>query len=285
MVRSTAGLSRVTGDCSNRKVCAMGGKRWSAEHIEYLISNYPNLNIPLIQILNHLGRNQPAVSKVANQLGLFRDGGVAKHKSFSNPFLVSDFSAMWVLGLWYTDGHVTSRAAMITQKDREILDKAKSIISPSDQPDRVKIFPFSGKTKAWVLQVSSIDMVKYLSECGIEKRKSRTMKFPSWIPFESLSHFARGLWDGDGYIGLDKKNSPIATYACGSEEFIKSFSTLIGSITGVNPTVHKQNSKECYTITVAGKKAKVFLEWVYSGSEDRNRLHRKHLKYSQSCTV
>jgi hypothetical protein len=267
---------------TQRRVVVMGAKRWSKDHIEYIVSNYGDLDIPLRRVLSHLGKSQQAVSQVANRMGLYRDGGAAKRKPFPNPFMRDDPSAMWTLGLWYTDGHVTNKAVTITQKDKGLLEQVKSIIAPYDQQDRVKIFPYCGKSQAWVLKISSVDMVQYLADCGIHQKKSRTMQFPAWLPTESLSHFSRGLWDGDGYIGVGKGNRIQATYSCGSRAFIESFALLVGSITNIVPTIHKQKLYECYTFAVTGRKAHIFLAWMYAGSQETNRLRRKYLVFEQS---
>lgn len=262
----------------------MGGKRWSTEHTEYLMRNYVDTSIPMEEIQRVLGRSQPAISRVANSLGLYRVGkGYVKH--FPNPFSIADASSMWVLGLWFTDGHVTSKEALITQKDRSVLDKAREIVGRNGHIERVRIFPYHGKSDAWVLKVSSVEMVGYLGEYGITRRKSRSMVFPEFTSSLLLPHFVRGLWDGDGYIKRGIDGRLVINYCTGSVNFIESLRTVLSRTLGVELNIYKQKRKHCFFIQTSGEKAEALCEWMYRGSTDENRMSRKYEAYAVRYTA
>lgn len=259
----------------------MGAPTWSVEHLDYLRTAYPQVAISLATIAAHLGRQLPAVCRMANKLGLYRIGK-GYIKTFPDPFASLDAASMWVLGLWYTDGHVTRKEAYLTQKDQGLLTQVRRIIAGPSLEHRVRVFPYHGPSNSWVLQVSSVDLVRHLASYGVHPRKSLTLIFPDWMPDNVLSHFARGLWDGDGYIGFNKRKRLTVTFACGSLAFITSFALKAYAVTGKQPTVHKQREKTCYTFSLGGIPAQRFLDWLYADSDTSMRLERKYALYQQS---
>lgn len=256
----------------------MGSPRWSQEHLDYLMAYYPNTTIPLVVIAEHVGRNIPAVCRMAHVRGLYRIGpGYIKH--FPDPFADSTPASMWVLGLWFTDGHVTQKEAYLTQKDRGLLEQVRSIVASPPMQERVKIFPYHGKSPSWVLQISSVEMVQYLETRGVVRRKSHTMRFPNWMTDTAMPHFVRGLWDGDGYIGIDKDGRLSMVYACGSLMFLESLVGILAFITKKTVTIRKQKLKACYTIAFHQDSALSLANWMYKDSTDAMRLQRKYDRY------
>jgi len=242
--------------------------------------------IPVEAIARHLDRQITAIIAKANKMGLYRVGkGYVKH--FPDPFAAATPESMWALGLWYTDGHIASKhQVVLTQKDRTVLEQVRDLIASPSLRDRVKIAPYQGKSQAWTLKIGSMQMVQYLASYGVHPRKSRTMLFPAWIPAIVLSHFVRGLWDGDGYIGRKKHSSNlVATYACGSLSFITGFARIVNEVIGHQLTIYKQRRHECFTFSMSGSRAETFLEWLYRDSLPTMRMHRKYAVYQQSSST
>lgn len=114
------------------------------------------------------------------------------------------------------------------------------------------------------------------------ERKSLVLQFPNFLAPAMGSHFMRGCFDGDGYIGPSGKNV-LLSYATGSESFVESIAEVMESVTGYRPKLWKHKRWNSYQIGVYNKKAAQFGEWLYEGSEDKNRMQRKHERYLDLC--
>jgi len=107
----------------------------------------------------------------------------------------------YLLGLLYSDGNISYtinsgkifKRTSFSQKDKVFMNKV------------VKLFEFDGKlninkkTDVLNMVMHNNYMVEKLEELGLYPNKSLTVKFPN-IPEKYLSHFIRGLFDGDGCI-------------------------------------------------------------------------------------
>lgn len=104
----------------------------------------------------------------------------------------------YVLGMIVTDGSIYtqnySTRFEITQKEPEILYLIRDVMQ-SDQP----ISQYDSTCNAHRLFIYSVEMVNDLKRLGITERKSLTIGLPN-VPKEYLSHFIRGVFDGDGWI-------------------------------------------------------------------------------------
>lgn len=138
----------------------------------------------------------------------------------------------YVLGWWYTDGNVDLKGKMRLQiADRQILENIKIIIKYDGEIDIVpppKKFPH--RKVQFCLTINKQEMAKDLIDKGCTPNKSLTITFPTVdkVPAHLYPYFLRGVFEGDGSISWNKKNS----WACsitGTEEFV----TKIAEITGI----------------------------------------------------
>lgn len=81
-------------------------------------------------------------------------------------------------------------------RDVDILEKIAAEMRCDYRPARVE----SGKRVK--LGLYDIDMVSDLERYGIVERKTRTIEFAKNVPAHLVIHYMRGVFDGDGTVGL-----------------------------------------------------------------------------------
>jgi len=174
----------------------------------------------------------------------------------------------WVLGLVFSDGSVTKHGVILCQKDDALLWKMNRLGITSAEPIHYK----SGACST--IRLGSQWLHDLLTErYGCTSNKSRTMLWPD-PPAECLSHFVRGLWDGDGNINRQGKRSFQLAYTSGSQSFVYSFREALR--TGyVREYVGKY--KPYWRLTIGARDAIRALQWMYTESTESTRLARKYM--------
>ena len=105
-------------------------------------------------------------------------------------------------------------------------------------------------------------MVEDLEKFGLYPNKSLTLKFPN-IPNKFLSHFIRGVFDGDGSKIVKYKNK--ITITSGSRSFIYSLSEMLLNIDIYN----KVYSYKYHTLTIIRKsEIEKFFNFIYKNKRD-----------------
>lgn len=185
----------------------------------------------------------------------------------------------WVLGLIATDGCIAKSPTckypstiVFTSKDEELVDKVKTI---------VPIFrKYKRKDSAFELECGNKELASKLMALGITPRKTFTLQPPPLDAIQ-ISHYVRGLMDGDGsiYIGNKKQKTKIicAKFITASEMMFKFIKNLMINIVNHSPAIWKQ--RKTYHILLNGKWALKWLDWIYKDSSFENRLERKYKIY------
>jgi hypothetical protein len=109
----------------------------------------------------------------------------------------------YVLGVLATDGCVSKNRFSLTSTDLELVEKVRNLLV-SDHPIGV-VHPkgWARKTQ-YILNVSSTELAKRLTDLGIGPAKSLTLRFPG-MPQDCVRHFLRGCWDGDGSFYFESR--------------------------------------------------------------------------------
>jgi hypothetical protein len=112
---------------------------------------------------------------------------------------------------------------------------------------------------------------------GVWPQKSYSVKVPK-IPNEYLSHFVRGVIDGDGSIRYFKR--PRSPYfeimiASGSKDFIWGLRQAIKS--AINTDSRISRSGNCFLLRYSCKRGEYLADWVYRDATIF--LERKHNKH------
>jgi len=191
----------------------------------------------------------------------------------------------WVLGLFYADGTVRCRSnkphqAALSSKDRDLLEQVNQVWQADFPIIDMSHYP-SYRWKGFALRISGQSRVQALMNYGLFPNKAATMKFPN-VPEHCLSHFVRGLWDGDGsfYIENETHSRLYATYACVNRPFIEAMIQIIASGCDIRiPNILPRRGTKLpqYQIYYTQRdEVKHFATWLYYGSSDKTRLARKY---------
>ena len=143
-------------------------------------------------------------------------GGSSRYKINKDFFKKWSKEMAYVLGFLYADGCIidaldSSRTRYFSffSRDKDLLNDIKRILQ-SDHPlryraPRKKKYP-DGKIyeskEAYLLRIASKEMYADLENLGLMPNKSKTIKFPDFIPNKYFSHFTRGYFDGDGCVHI-----------------------------------------------------------------------------------
>jgi hypothetical protein len=188
-----------------------------------------------------------------------RDAGQPRIHSVNEDFFKTWTPEMaYVLGMIASDGCIsTFNSFSIAQKEKYILEKISEALS-YDTP----IITINEKTKCHSLSVNSKKMVKDLMDIGITQRKSLTLEFPN-VPNEYMSHFIRGIFDGDGHIS---RKVAYVSIASGSECFAISLHNILKH-NGFNVNI-KQNSGIYRIVITTLASVQLFSQWIYKDCGD-----------------
>ena len=142
-----------------------------------------------------------------------------RHERFVNHAYFKTWSSnmAYILGYIATDGCLyPSNGIKITSIDVDILEKISQ-----EMQSTFKIGRHCAGAKH--IQIYSEEIYNDLIINGITPRKSFTLKFPN-IPLEYISHFIRGVFDGNGCVTQVNCGNSVAAWvsiASASKEFIK----------------------------------------------------------------
>lgn len=105
------------------------------------------------------------------------------------------------------------------------------------------------------INIRSQELCKELLSLGLTVKKSYNLQFPSDLKSSQLKHYLRGMFDGDGYIGVQPQ------LACKSAYFVKGFLDFISKEFKIHP---KYNDKR--GIITFKVESKEFFKWLYFDS-------------------
>lgn len=178
----------------------------------------------------------------------------------------------YILGFIATDGCLSpNNGIKITSVNEEILIKISQ-----EMQSTYKIGAHSAGAKQ--IQIYSEEIYNDLIAIGITPQKTYNLKFPD-IPSEYLSHFIRGVFDGDGCVVKVTQKQPTqknfitvwASIASASEGFVlslKSKLNLLGLVGGhiyiKNPSAHNKQKVACYELCFRKYDSLKFYNLIYS---------------------
>lgn len=195
------------------------------------------------------------------------------HNSFNT---IKAKEAYW-LGMIAADGHVysdkrypKSKSIGLHTKDEELVNNFKNFLESEHKITKEKTgyFKFGATSK---------DITDRLETFGITERKSLTLEIKN-IPKLYISHFMRGILDGDGSISCYKrpKNGTIVTVTItsGSKKFLEWINTIV-------PIKGKLYNNSIQIVWQNREKIIKLCKWLYNGSTVDTRLDRKYKKFKE----
>ncbi len=194
-------------------------------------------------------------------------------------------SDAYILGLIWSDGNLSRNCIEIAlQKDDEqILEDVSNYVYGkkvlSYRKSNIRIFNnINYNCKAQTrFRITSKEISDKLRKVGLMENKSLNCRFPK-IETEYISHFLRGLLDGDGCIYTKNKNNCRVTIVS-NHIMCNEISEIVNSTLDINSKVYLKTDSVS-TFTISGRlQILKFLEWIY---KDANlKLNRKYEKYRE----
>lgn len=205
-----------------------------------------------------------------------------------------DFFKQWshemayLLGFIAADGCVNRNYKLLTIclciKDIKHLYKIKEILSSESIVSEYHC----GKNNSARINISSKTLCEDLKQLNITERKSLTLIYPN-IPDEFESDFARGYFDGDGCIHIEKSYnefSNIKVSIVGTSDILQGIMAAYAKSSGAVTGMITVNNKNHNYYMLHGTKSPIdFCNWMYEYSTDLTRLNRKYdiyIKYLET---
>ena len=207
-------------------------------------------------------------------LGRFKSRTYCDTEFFVN---LSPVSAYWA-GFIASDGCLSHRGSSLSiglnKKDMEHLHKFAKAIETNAKIGCVK------SNDSTHVNIYSRSVFNSLLNLGITPNKSLSIANVN-IPYHLMSHFIRGVFDGDGYVG-GRKVTHIQYFISGNRPFLRQIQNVLVKECGINkvrlyPLYPLDNNKGC-KLQYTGSQIFKILDFLYKGSTPCTRLERKYRK-------
>lgn len=189
---------------------------------------------------------------------------------------LNPISSYW-LGFIAADGCLTSK------------DKGVTIGLASRDKNHLRKFKTAIKTNAKISYVPSVNGIRLsiyskqiferLQKLGISPNKSLTIE-TIFVPNSLKSHFIRGVFDGDGWVGGNRVTH-IQFGIAGNKPFLEKIQNdLIKNCLVNKVEIYPLSGKNrAYKLQYTGFQIFRILEYLYRNSTSETRLARKYKKY------
>lgn len=272
-------------------------KKCTQEKIE-LIKKLYNSGMTQKDIANQLNCSQTGISTIMRRNNIqtrdinLKTLHILYHDINLNFFKTIDTSEKaYFLGLMYADGNIHydninncyAASILLKSDDKIILEKFRDLVCPSYQ---LKI----DNHNRTYFRMNRKEICDQLIALGCGPRKSLILQFPTCIPHNLMSHFLRGMTDGDGTITQNKQKLVKSTgqrhinhvwKIISSISFCQSMKSYLLNELNINSSIYIFKTKmgtELATITVGGNlQAYKALSWLYQDAT--TYLPRKYNKY------
>ena len=235
----------------------------------------------IASVAKELGVNNETLAKDLFQKYNYKPGSDGKKYCDSNYFEKIDTKekAYW-LGFFSADGYVnqSTRAIEFCLKDKEAIVlfkkalKSQHKISCKDE-------------KYYRVSIKDKKMSEDLLSLNLDNNKTYNYSIPiNKIPEKLMSHFLRGYFDGDAYIGISNQNKFVVSVTEASNKVMIDIQKILKKELGVDFNI-RYNKRNLYVFSISGEKAQKILEYIYKDSNKKIRLERKYKKYKEFCRL
>lgn len=186
----------------------------------------------------------------------------------------------YVLGLMYTDGCVRTypRKKVVIELNIEDELTVKFIQS---QLQSTAPLAYTDKNSV-ILSVSCPKMADDLVRHGVLHNKTKILEYPEWMPDNLFPHFARGVVDGDGYIGFVENKLSVG-FCGGAPIFINRFNDRLCQFCGIKTSKQITEESNFKFQVTSWAEAFMFLNTIYKDAP--MIMPRKFKKYLEMTTL
>jgi len=248
-----------------------------------------------VKIGRMYGVNNKPIAIILKEYNIKREQGRFVRKYHINEFYFDTIDTpnkAYIIGLLSADGCNYPKKQTISisleESDREILEK---ICKEMDNEHPLEYLDYTDKhdfgyhyKNQYRMLIFSSHMCSRLSEIGIIPNKSLSLKFSSCIPDEYLSHYIRGIFDGDGSIGvrdLSNYKGNVSVSITSTFDFCLKLQEILQKL-DIESTVIEASNHNGITAYLSISKntyKKKFLDWIYKDAD--LYLKRKYDVYIQ----
>nr|DAK46343.1 MAG TPA: LAGLIDADG-like domain [Bacteriophage sp.] len=232
-------------------------------------------------VAKELNINDETLAKDLLQKYSYKSGSDGKKYCNSNYFekINTKEKAYW-LGFFSADGYVnqSTRTIEFCLKDREAIVLFKKALKSQH-----KISCKDGKY--YRVSIKDKKMSEDLLSLNLDNNKTYNYSIPiNKIPEKLMSHFLRGYFDGDAYIGISNQNKFVISVTEASNKVMIDIQKILKKELDIDFNI-RYNKRNLYVFSIVGKKAQKILEYIYKGSNKEIRLERKYKKYKEFCRL
>lgn len=225
--------------------------------------------------------NKKTIFKALGNKGIFLPNlGIFKRTTYCNEnFFVnlSSLSAYWA-GFIASDGCLfhknKSLSIGLNKRDIHHLYKFAKAIGTNAK------IGYTKSNNSVRISIYSKDIFNSLLKLGIIPNKSlniTNVNMPSYL----MSHFIRGVFDGDGYIG-GKKVTHVQFFISGNKPFLQEIQKFLIKKCGINKVklypLYPLDKNQGYKLQYTGSQIFRILDFLYKDSTPQTRLDRKYQK-------
>ena len=258
-----------------------GYRIWSKELEDRVVYYYSNKIESVKNIIHRFVISSSGLDKVMKRRGV----DVPKRQKYSvNEHYFDNINTSnkaYILGFLYSDGcnfvKTHTIRLQLQDRDKEILEQIKHELQYSGP-----LYFLDLHNPRYYNQYALVITDRYLSEnlekYGMVQNKSLVVNFPNYLEDNYLSHFIRGLFDGDGCISWNKKRKSWYVGIAGTLDICNGIGKYMDSINCKYVIRQEKRGKNCYTIEPTSISSRyIFLSNLYNDSN--MCLKRKYNKF------
>lgn len=253
--------------------------KWSDYEDSIIKKHYPHNGY--LGVKKYLpNRNKRAIQLRASKLGI-------RFLSYDKTYfdtIDSPTKAYW-LGFLYADGYVTTNNRWGVELSISDYEHIQKLVNEIKYNGNIKIRNRNNIKTCSVL-INNSHMHSSLINNGVVMNKTNLLKFPdnSILKEEYINHFIRGFFDGDGCVCYTNRGVEI-NFVCKSNEFIISLLNIF-SKNNIHFTYYVNKRDDLPTIRIYKiSEIRLFYNYLYNGSSNKNRLKRKYLKINDLLSL
>jgi hypothetical protein len=197
-----------------------------------------------------------------------------------------DFKFMsYLIGLLQTDGHFSENtrnrgriSLELSIKDKDIIDKIVGYL-PVNYSIKLRTRNTNFKTQAQSITLNIFDLKfrNTAKEWGLfPGKKSDSINVPAVSELDKLMYI-RGLYDGDGSLGMTAEGFPFLSIVTKSEPLKDFLIKFIQETTGKTKNVNRNKRDNIYNICVYKEDAQKMCSKIYSNGIDIAIARKKEL--------
>jgi hypothetical protein len=248
---------------------------------DQIIADYNN-NISSEKLAEKYNMNPTTICRIVKRNeGEIKGASFFNRKYQLNEDLINEIDTQekaYFLGFMFADGNVSkSEHAMnicLHHQDRDVLNKFSNIIFNNIDEDH---FSYADDGKYVNFHVYSAKFVSNLIKHGCMNCKTFKVSFPKTVPEHLLSHFLRGLFDGDGCLSIGKSKSIICL--TGFKPFLEEVKEYLIKTISVFVIISDYNDKTNVSDMIIGRNLDMLKMLDYLYKDATIYLDRKYNKY------